>query len=86
MQTNTEKKIFSLKSFAFENILQCKMFYIETNRALFGMSWVMPRRVVDFWACWQGWLGGSSSSYCDLEGHPALLDVMPLEGEKCTNL
>jgi hypothetical protein len=34
MQTNTEKKLFSLKSFAFENILQCKMFYIETNRAL----------------------------------------------------
>jgi hypothetical protein len=53
---------------------------------LFGMSWVMPRWVVDLWACWQGWLGGSSSSYCDLEGHPTLLDVMPLEGEKCTNL
>jgi hypothetical protein len=34
MQTNTEKKnLFSLKSFAFENILQCKMFYIETNGA-----------------------------------------------------
>jgi hypothetical protein len=28
MQTNTEKKLFSLKSFAFENILQYKMFYI----------------------------------------------------------
>ena len=34
MQTNTEKKLFSPKSFAFENILQCKMFYIETNEAL----------------------------------------------------
>ena len=34
MQTNTEKKLFSLKSFAFENILQCKMFYIEKNEAL----------------------------------------------------
>ncbi len=34
MQTNIEKKLFSLKSFAFENILQCKMFYIETNEAL----------------------------------------------------
>ena len=34
MQTNTEKKIIFLKSFAFENILQCKMFYIETNGAL----------------------------------------------------
>ena len=34
MKTNTRKKLFSLKSFAFENILQCKMFYIETNGAL----------------------------------------------------
>ena len=37
MQTNTGKKLFSLKSFVFENILQCKMFYIETNRALVSM-------------------------------------------------
>ncbi len=34
MQTNIEKKLFSLKSFAFENILQCKMLYNETNGAL----------------------------------------------------
>ena len=36
MQTNTEFFLFFffLKSFAFENILQCKMFYIETNEAL----------------------------------------------------
>ena len=34
MQKNIEKKLFSLKSFAFENILQCKTFYIETNGAL----------------------------------------------------
>jgi hypothetical protein len=34
IQTNTEKRLFFLKSFAFENILQCKMFHIETNGAL----------------------------------------------------
>ena len=25
--------------------------------SLFGMHWVMPRRVVDLLACWQGGLG-----------------------------
>ena len=25
--------------------------------ALFGVHWVMPRRVIDLFACWQGSLG-----------------------------
>ena len=33
MQPNTEKKLFSLKSFASENILHWKIFYNETNEA-----------------------------------------------------
>jgi hypothetical protein len=31
--TKKKKKSFSLKSFAFENILYCKIFYRETNGA-----------------------------------------------------
>jgi hypothetical protein len=34
MQINIKKKLFSLKSFAFENILHCKMFSNETNGAV----------------------------------------------------
>ena len=33
MQTNTEKQSFFLKSFTFENILHCKIFFNETNGA-----------------------------------------------------
>ena len=40
---------------------------------LFGIHWVMPKRVIKVFCCWQGSLG------CDLEGHSTLLDVMYLE-------
>jgi hypothetical protein len=54
--------------------------------ALFGIHWVMPKRVIDVFNCWQGSLeSGATSECCDLEGHSSLLDVVSLERKKCAN-
>ncbi len=49
MQINIEKKLFSLKSFAFENILHCKMFSNETNGAVVTLCCV-GRLKVDYFS------------------------------------
>ncbi len=51
---------------------------------LFGVQWVMPRRVIDL----LGVLArefGETSKHCHLEGHPPLLHVVSMEGMQHEN-
>jgi hypothetical protein len=41
---------------------------------LFGIQWVMPKRVIELFDCWQGSLG--SVRICDLEGYSSLHNVV----------
>jgi len=43
----------------------------------FGMSWVMPRRVIDLFACW--W---KANECCGLEDGAHLYSLVCLEGDK----
>jgi hypothetical protein len=52
-----------------EEPLDHLLFYFEIASALWstifgcvGLAWVMPKRVVDFFACWRGLRGSPQSS------------------------
>jgi hypothetical protein len=45
----------------------------------FGMPWVMPRRVIDLFACWWKW---KAKECCDLEDGANLHFLVCLEGKK----
>jgi hypothetical protein len=46
-----------------------------------GLAWVMPKRVVDLFACWRG-LGGSPQKCSCVEDGFVLPFVVSLEGKK----
>uniref|UniRef100_A0A2N9G2I3 Reverse transcriptase zinc-binding domain-containing protein n=1 Tax=Fagus sylvatica TaxID=28930 RepID=A0A2N9G2I3_FAGSY len=53
--------------------------------ALFGIHWVMPKRVLDLFHLLAREFG-QSSAFCGLEGHSSLFDVVSLERAQCESL
>ena len=49
---------------------------------LFGLSWVMPKSVVELLACWQGCFGCHRNGHIWMVVPPLLDDVVYLEGKK----
>lgn len=53
---------------------------------LFGVCWVVPRTVLEVFACWTGLFETNKKKrFGDLEVHSVVLNVMPLERNECMN-
>ena len=56
---------------------------------LFGVCWVMPRTVLEVFACWTGLFETNKKKkkkgFGDLEVHSVVLNVLSLERNECMN-
>jgi hypothetical protein len=53
---------------------------VPFEMSLFGLSWVMPRRVIDLFACW--WTTGNTSKCCCLEDDTFVPFMVSMKGKE----